>query len=174
MRAEVGLLSRNVVFKGDDETSVANQYGAAIFIHSQGDDSVTCKLSYIELTQTGQAFKVGRYSIHFHMIGAVHQSYVKGIAVHTAFNRALTLHGTHYLRLEDNVGFEILGHNIFIEDAVETNNFVKGNLIMNTQRSWSLLNTDQTPACFWITNPNNIFINNHAAGSDRYGYWYDL
>jgi hypothetical protein len=45
---------------------------------------------------------------------------------------------------------------------------------MKTIRSWSLLNTDQTPACFWITHPNNIFIDNHAAGSDRYGFWYDL
>jgi len=45
---------------------------------------------------------------------------------------------------------------------------------MSTRRSWSLLNTDQTPACFWITNPNNDFIDNHAAGSDRYGFWYDL
>jgi len=38
----------------------------------------------------------------------------------------------------------------------------------------SLLNTDQTPGCFWITNPDNQFINNRAAGSDRYGYWFDL
>ena len=39
--------------------------------------------------------------------------------------------------------------------------------------SWSLLNTDQTPAAFWITHPNNIFIGNHAVGADRYGYWFD-
>jgi hypothetical protein len=39
--------------------------------------------------------------------------------------------------------------------------------------SWSLLNTDQTPASFWITNPDNIFRGNHAAGSDRYGFWFD-
>ena len=45
---------------------------------------------------------------------------------------------------------------------------------LKTKRSWSLLNTDQTPACFWITNPDNNFLENHAAGSDRYGYWYDL
>ena len=32
----------------------------------------------------------------------------------------------------------------------------------------------QTPACFWITNPNNNFIENRCGGSDRYGYWYDL
>lgn len=37
----------------------------------------------------------------------------------------------------------------------------------------SLLITDQTPASFWITHPDNIFKDNHAAGSDRYGYWFD-
>jgi hypothetical protein len=26
----------------------------------------------------------------------------------------------------------------------------------------------------WITNPFNNFLRNHAAGSDRYGFWFDL
>ena len=174
MRAEVGLLSRNVVFRGDPETTSANQYGANIFMHSQGDDSFIGRLSYVELTDVGQAFKVGRYAIHFHMAGAVHKSYVKGVAVHQGFNRAFTIHGTHYLRVTENVAFEVMGHTLFIEDAAETKNYIYKNLIMKTMRSWSLLNTDQTPACFWITHPDNNFIDNHAAGSDRYGYWYDL
>eukprot|EP00349_Pseudokeronopsis_sp_Brazil_P009030 CAMPEP_0202974150 /NCGR_PEP_ID=MMETSP1396-20130829/57720_1 /ASSEMBLY_ACC=CAM_ASM_000872 /TAXON_ID= /ORGANISM="Pseudokeronopsis sp., Strain Brazil" /LENGTH=55 /DNA_ID=CAMNT_0049707471 /DNA_START=127 /DNA_END=290 /DNA_ORIENTATION=+ len=55
-----------------------------------------------------------------------------------------------------------MGHTFFIEDAVEKNNFVEGNLAVLTMRSWSLLNTDQTPASFWITHPDNIFRNNHA------------
>jgi hypothetical protein len=142
MRAEVGLLSRNVVYRGDPETSPGNQYGAVIFLHSNGDDSLTCRLSYIELTDVGQAFKVGRYAVHFHMIGAVHNSYAKGLGTHQGNNRAFTLHGTHYLRLEDNVAYEVKGHTIFIEDAVETNNYIKNNLIIKTKRSWSLLNTD--------------------------------
>jgi len=174
MRAEVGLLTRNIVFRGDPETSFTNQYGATLFLHSTGDDSLQCRLSYIELTDVGQAFKLGRYAIHFHMIGAVHKSYAKGLATHQGFNRAFTIHGTHYLTFEDNVAFGIKGHTVFIEDAVETKNNIKNNLIMMTMRSWSLLNTDQTPACFWITNPYNNFINNHCGGSDRYAYWYDL
>lgn len=72
MRAEVGLLSRSVRFRGDPETSAPNQYGATIFLHSQGDDSLTARLENIEMTDVGQAFKVGRYAVHFHMIGAVH------------------------------------------------------------------------------------------------------
>jgi hypothetical protein len=142
MRAEVGLLSRNVVFRGDPETTSSNQYGATIFLHSNGDDSLTARLGYIELTDVGQAFKLGRYAIHFHMIGNVHNSYIRGNSVHTSFNRALTIHGTDHLRIERNVVYNVKGHNIFIEDAVERNNVVHYNLVMMTKRSMSLLNTD--------------------------------
>lgn len=82
MRAEVGLLSRNVVYRGNPEDSLPNQYGATIFLHSQGDDSLIGRLEYIEMTDVGQAFKIGRYAVHFHMIGAVHKSYCRGIGTH--------------------------------------------------------------------------------------------
>jgi hypothetical protein len=35
-----------------------------------------------------------------------------------------------------------MGHNFFVEDAIETKNFIQGNLVVQTVRSWSLLNTD--------------------------------
>lgn len=35
-----------------------------------------------------------------------------------------------------------MGHNVFIEDAAETKNIMKHNLMMKVMRSWSLLNTD--------------------------------
>lgn len=84
------------------------------------------------------------------------------------------MHGTHYLRIMENVVFEAKGHTVFIEDAIETHNYIYKNLIMKTMRSMSLLNTDCTPGNFWLTHPNNIFIDNAAAGSDRYGFWFDL
>jgi len=65
------------------------------------------------------------------------------------------------------VCYIIKGHNFFIEDGVETKNRLINNLGISTRRSWSLLNTDQTPATFWITHPDNQFEGNRAAGSDR-------
>jgi len=173
MRAEVGLLSRNIVYRGDPETSNANKYGAHIMIHSPGDESCIGRIEYVELTDVGQAFKLGRYPLHFHMIGTVHKSYVKGNAIHQTYNRAVTIHGVHYFRIEENVAYDTMGHTFFIEDAAETKNYLYKNLAIQTKRSWSLLNTDQTPAAFWITHPDNIIVENHTGGSDRYGYWYD-
>lgn len=82
MKCEVGLLSRNVIYRGDPETSATNQYGAHIMIHSPGDESAIGRIEYIELTDVGQAFKLGRYPLHFHMIGTVNESYVRGNAIH--------------------------------------------------------------------------------------------
>ena len=86
----------------------------------------------------------------------------------------MTIHGVHFLRIQNNVAFRTMGHTIFVEDAAETNNLVEDNLIIDVWASWSLLNTDQSPAGIWITHPNNIFRRNTVAGSERYGYWFDL
>lgn len=174
MRAEVGLLTRNVKFRGDPETSARNKYGAHIMLHSPGDESSIGRIMYIELTDVGQAFKLGRYPIHFHLIGTVAKSLVQGNSIHQTYNRAVTIHAVSYFHVINNVIYNTMGHSIFIEDAIETKNVIDGNLVIGTNRSWSLLNSDQTPASFWITNPDNVIINNRAAGSDRYGFWYDL
>lgn len=57
------------------------------------------------------------------------------------------------------------------EDGVETHNRYLYNLGVLTRGSSSLLNTDQIPATFWITNPHNTFIGNAAAASRAYGFW---
>jgi hypothetical protein len=53
MRCEVGLLTRNVVYRGDPETSSTNMFGAHIMLHSPGDESVVGKIEYVELTDVG-------------------------------------------------------------------------------------------------------------------------
>lgn len=58
------------------------------------------------------------------MIGTVHQSYVRGNSVHQSFNRGTTIHGVNYLKVEDNVYWDIMGHVVFIEDGAERKNLI--------------------------------------------------
>lgn len=76
------------------------------------------------------------------MIGTVHNSYIRGNAIHHTYNRACTIHGVHYLRIIRNVAYMTMGHVFFIEDAAETKNLLQENLAMRSHASWSLLNTD--------------------------------
>ena len=48
-----------------------NQYGGHIHIGSHMVDSglVSARISYVELNYMGQAFRLGRYPIHFHLNG---------------------------------------------------------------------------------------------------------
>jgi hypothetical protein len=130
MRCEVGLLTRNLVYRGDPETSNDNQFGAHIMLHSPGNESLIGKIEYCEFTDVGQAFQLGRYPIHFHMIGTIHNSYAKGNAIHQTYNRAITLHGIHYFTIQTDVAYDTMGHTIFVEDAAETNNLIERNLIV--------------------------------------------
>ena len=82
MRAEVGLLTRNILYRGDPETSAMNEYGAHIMVHSNGMENLIARIAYVEFFNVGQAFQLGRYPIHFHLIGTVHNSYIIGNAIH--------------------------------------------------------------------------------------------
>ena len=93
MRAEVGLLSRNVIFEGDD-SSLINEYGAHLMLHGA---STSARIRHAEFRKTGQPKIIGRYPIHFHLVGDVSGSIVEGNAVHDSFARVLTIHATHYL-----------------------------------------------------------------------------
>jgi len=62
------------------------------------------------------------------------------------------------------VPFNSAGHTFFLEDGVEQGNYITGNLGMLTYPSNALLNTDTSPAVFWITHPNNVVRNNVGAG----------
>jgi hypothetical protein len=91
-------------------------------MHSPGDESTIARIEYAEFYRCGQAASMGRYPIHFHMIGRVTKSYVKGNAIHHSYNRAITMHGIHYLRVIENVAYHIAGHTYFMEDGIETKN----------------------------------------------------
>jgi hypothetical protein len=153
MRSEVGLLTRNIVIRGDPADSISSQYGAHLMIHGMGSRGAVGRISFAEFTNVGQPAIMGRYPIHFHLNGPMHDSFVEGNAVHHSHARIVTIHGTHYLRVFNNVGYKCLGHAIFLEDGIETNNVIHDNLILGNQQAWFMLQTDITTSAYWITNP---------------------
>ena len=66
------------------EERAGDQFGVQIMIHSgeKGKRIAVAHFDHVEITHAGQAGRLGRYPIHFHMEGDVHGSYVKGCAIH--------------------------------------------------------------------------------------------
>ncbi|MEP7176510.1 MAG: G8 domain-containing protein [Gemmatimonadales bacterium] len=170
-RAEVGLLTRNIVIQGDSATS-AGGFGGHL-IGAGG----TLRVEGIELHFMGQKGLVARYPMHWHLMGAVDGQYFARSSVWKSFNRCVTVHGTSNARVEGNVCHDHLGHGYFLEDGGETGNLIAGNLGLGTHVTATgegVLPTDTRAATFWITNPDNTVRGNAAAGSEAFGFWYAL
>ncbi|MEE6507574.1 hypothetical protein FKM82_026763 [Ascaphus truei] len=207
-RAEVGLLTRNIVVRGSDnmewndtieacadgfntgefatqtcfqgrngEEIGSDQFGGCIMFHAPKPSQLLSigRIEYVEIFHAGQAFRLGRYPIHWHLMGDLQfKSYVRGCAIHQTYNRAVTIHNTHHLLVENNVIYDIMGGAFFIEDGIEHGNILQYNLAVFVRQSTSLLNDDVTPAAFWVTNPNNTIRHNAAAGGTHFGFWYRM
>ncbi|CAO2584978.1 Cell surface hyaluronidase [Lemmus lemmus] len=155
MRAEVGILTRNVVIQGEMEAScyAENQcqffdydtFGGHVMIEK---NFTSVHLSYVELKHMGQQH-LGRYPVHFHLCGDVdskggyrHPASVDGLSIHHSFSRCITVHGTNGLLIKDTIGFDTLGHCFFLEDGVEQRNILFHNLGLLTKPG-TLLPTDR-------------------------------
>jgi hypothetical protein len=171
-RAEVGLLSRNIRIEGDAESPEDGLGG-----HVMAMAGAEMRLSGVELAHMGQAGEPGRYPVHWHMTGDASGQYIRDSAIHHSHNRAVTLHGTQFARVENTVAYDIVGHAYFLEDGSETGNRLEGNLGMLTRAAESaaeaVIPTDHSHvSTFWISNPDNVFLGNVAAGSDHAGFWF--
>ena len=170
-RAEVGLLSRNIVIHGDD---ASNEDGFGGHVMVMGG---TARIDGVEFAAMGQAGQLARYPIHFHLLGDRPDAYVRNSSIHHSFNRCVTVHGTNDVLIEQNVAYSTFGHCFFMEDGAETGNRFISNLGILTMRPAEenrLLPSDESPATFWITNPANEFTGNVAAGSEAFGFWIAL
>lgn len=171
-RAEVGLLSRNIVIQGDSG-SAATGFGGHLMV-MQG---AVARIEGVELTRMGQKKQLARYPMHWHMAGNVDGQYFRNNSVWKTFNRCVTVHGTNNARVANNVCYDNIGHAYFLEDGAETGNVFDGNLGLATKRPVTgeeVLPSDVDPATFWITNPDNTYRRNVAAGSRGFGFWFAL
>src|SRR5687768_1491848 len=202
-RGEVGLLTRNIKIQASADAA-QSYFGG----HIMAMPSSKMFVSGVELNRMGQHMTLARYPIHWHLVGDAKGQYIRNAAIHDTFSRCVTIHGTHNLRIENNVTYHNVGHCFFLEDGIETGHEFVRNLAMQTkchptkpcrptnlgangeadhayenrtayrQESWSgketLLPSDNTAASYWITNPDNSFVGNVAAGSDQVGFWMSL
>jgi len=49
-------------------------------------------------------------------------SYVRGVAIHETFNRAINVHGTNNMLIEHVVVYNVMGGALFLEDGIEVGN----------------------------------------------------
>ncbi len=181
-RAEVGLLSHYIKIQGAED-SENDGYGGHVMVM---DDASVAALQGVEFFRMGQFGLLGRYPMHWHNVndgGAA--SFMRNCSTHHSFNRGTTIHKTNNLTISDNVVCDTKGHGYFFEDGKETGNTLTHNLVALVHRGpldTNFLLADShtpntgAPAAFWITNPNNTFIDNAAAGvhPGGFGFWYDL
>src|SRR5437764_571318 len=203
-RGEVGMLTRNIRIQASAD---AEQSFFGGHVMAMGTSKMF--VEGVEFNRMGQNLTLARYPIHWHLIGDAKGQYIRNAAIHDTYNRCVTVHGTNFLHVENNVTYNAVGHCFFLEDGAEHGNQFVHNLAIQikchtskacaptnlaangenlgsnslnraTYRADSmsgkdtLLPSDNTVTAYWITNPDNAFIDNVAAGSDENGFWWSL
>ncbi len=195
-RGEVGLLTRNIKIQASADAEQSFLGG-----HIMAMPSSKMFVEGVELHRMGQNLTLARYPIHWHLVGEGKGQYIRNAAIHDTYNRCVTVHGTNNLQVENNVTYNNVGHCFFLEDGIETGNQFVRNLAIQTKCHTSkpceptnlapfgatatglnfnttgqdskdvLIPSDNTVSTFWITNPDNVYRDNVAAGSDSTGFW---
>jgi len=212
-QAEVGLLSRNIVVQGDASNSnptdtvnatctdptggtkstypCPNKYltgfGGHIQVMTAGAKG---RFSGLQLYRMGQTNVLGRYPLHWHLIGNTNSTdnYATDCSVYKAFFRCYTIHGTHGVLLAQNTAYDAIANCFYLsENGVEENNTVKhnlaahvhplGNLQDSSLNGWYgqylnyynesatlLVPADMSAAPFYVTNMYNTIEGNAASG----------
>ena len=185
-RAAIGNLTRNIVIRSpDDELWQQQGFG----VHTMIMPSGTARVDGVEIRRGGQRGRIRRYSFHWHILSYngteilddASGQYITNSSINSSKNRGIVIHGTNGLLIQNNVLFDIEGHGIFTEDAVERRNIIDNNLVLHVRtpelppaqllkqhEGWT---GDFGSSCFWISNPDNEIINNHAGDCVGFGYW---
>jgi hypothetical protein len=185
-RAVVGHLTRNITIAApDDEHWQGAGFGVNVMIMGPGSSA---RADGISLVRAGQKGRLGRYPWHWHMLsysagrelGDAAGQFLRRSVVNESQNRGVVIHGTSGVAIEDNVLFDIKGHGIFTEDAVERRLAIKNNLVLKVRSPDAEAalklherNTGNPGGAsgFWISNPDNVLEGNLAADCDGFGFW---
>lgn len=183
MRASIGLLTRNILLTTNEErwsgssdpVDSPGTLGTHIMI-MQG--FVAARAQGLAIRRGGQGDFQARYPFHWHLCGDLTgmDSYFRSSTIDESYFRGVTIHGTQGVLVKDNVFWNISGHVFFLEDGSEYGNVMDHNLAVynNIKTTGFALDSDMAIdglSVYWLTNPNNTFINNIAAGGEGTGTW---
>jgi hypothetical protein len=183
-RATVGLLTRDIVIRGDDASDQSN-FGGHVMVMGGG----FARVAGVEFYKMGQAGHAARYPLHWHLVDRVPANGVTGAgqyavanSFHHGYQRAIVMHGTDNLRAERNVAYLTPNH-AFVpaEDGDEEGNVWRYNLAILTRPALNsevafprftnsgpsqneTIQTERKPSAFWMRNMNHVFVGNVAAG----------
>jgi cell migration-inducing and hyaluronan-binding protein len=202
-RGEVGLLSRNIKVQASDDAAesffgghimamvTSKMFVEGVELNRMGQNLELARYP-IHWHLVGDA--KGQYIKN----AAIHDTYNRCVTVHGTNEVRVENNVTynivgHCFFLEDGIehGNQFV-HNLAIQIKCHTSkpcaptnlaangelDYTYENRTAYRQASWSgkdtLLPSDNTVAAYWITNPDNIFTDNVAAGSDENGFWLSL
>jgi G8 domain/Right handed beta helix region len=184
-RAEVGNLTRNIVIQSsDDDLWNLQGFGAQVMVM---DKTSSVTIDGVELRRMGQSGLFGRYPIHFHNLsydsagkelGDASNMRVENSSIHDSSQRCVVIHGSNGISIKNNICYDIKGHAMFLEDAVERRNIFDHNLILKIRFPLKpLLKHEQkdhgggSASGFWLTNPDNTVRGNVVADGVSHGFW---
>ena len=191
-RAEVGLLTRNILIQGAPD-SLASSYGGHLMVMPNS----TIRIQGAEFYRMGQMGHRARYPIHWHLLDRVTGTLMSGAgqyannnSIHHSFHRAIVIHGTGGVTVNNNVAYDITNHAyVPSEDGDEINNTFIGNVgflqrspepedfafAKKVSSGIGSTQGESRSSTFWFRNPNNRMEGNHAAGGiEANGFFFDL
>lgn len=184
-RAEVGYLTRNIVIESPDDNLWSSVgFGCHIMIMPEAEGHV----DGVEIKRGGQRGHIRRYPFHWHNLsyqnlqetGDATGQYLRNSTINASSQRGIVIHGTNGILVQNNIVYNVQGHGIFTEDAVERRNVIDGNLVLMVRNAvWGTqlknheidVNGDSGSSGLWISNPDNTIINNVVADCAGFGYW---
>ncbi len=199
-RGEVGLLTRNVKIQASEDAAQSYFGGHIMAMPSSKMFVSSVELNRMGQHMTLARYPihwhlVGDAKGQYIKNASIHDTYNRCVTVHGTndlrvennvtynivghcfFLEDGIEHGNEYVR---NLAIQIKCHPT--KPCVPNNLAANGELTVSRQdirqNSMSgketLLPSDNTVAAYWITNPDNSFIDNVAAGSDEIGFWFSL
>ncbi len=123
-QSEVALLSRRIKFVGSQS---GDNFGGHVMAQTA---TAVGKISGVQGENMGQLNVLGRYPFHLHLIGDNGvNSFIQDCSVTNSQFRAYVVHGTNNTRISRNVGYNVKGFAVYLEDGVEENNRIEYNFM---------------------------------------------